>query len=233
MRIDCQMQAHVDYGIDAGESIQKDKDILAHVNKHGGGVVRLYCLDRPSLILTADQNANDVDIQKLESDGIPVHRHIRTGGGALFIGPKDFTTSVAIGKDVFPEPVRGLRIYQMFSNILMKSLAALQVETKKSAETLTCAIKAPTCFGGIDKGELINTDGAKVYGGSHTRRTHNGYFHYGFLALSDQNNQIGPYLRADFQPVVQPASLEGITFEALANKFIETMYGDYPEWRLL
>lgn len=233
MRINCKMHVKIDRGIDAGESIIKDTCMIQRANDESCGIVRMYCLDRPSLILTADQRESEVDMAKLEADGIPVHRHIRTGGGALFIGPQDFTISVAIGKGVFPVPIRGLRVYCMFSSILMNALGHLGVLTDKSNETRTGDVHSATCFGTLDKGELINMDGGKIYGGSHVRRTHNGYFHYGFVPLSEQNNQVGRYLKNHGGNVIVPSSLKDakITFDDLADMFTAMMYGEHPEWR--
>lgn len=232
MRINCKMHVEIDRGITAAASIAKDYDRLTKANDRSVGFVRMYQLDRPSMILTQHQNIEEMDIAALRADGIPVERRITDGGGALFIGPDDFVLSVAIGKGVFPTSIRGLRVYCMFSTILMNALGHLGVETEKSIETKTPKYRSPACFGMLDKGELVNEDGCKVYGGDHSRRTLNGYFQYGFVPLSDQNFLLDKYSNLRSDPAVPGKALSGhkITFDELAEKFRELMYGEHPEW---
>ena len=233
MKIDCPVVCQIQQHLDPKVSLAMDEVQRHQANDESIGIVRMYNWDRRYMVLANRQKDHDINYAALERDNIPVVRRGR-GGGALFVGDGDFVMSVAIGRDVFPNVTRGLPVFYMFNNILVKTLQELGVECHRAKEGQHHPFfRTPACFTSLDKGELVDSHGHKIFGGDFTGQTKRGYFQYGFVPLDEDHARVHDYINTELEPVVTPSSLYAynIKFIDLARGFVKTMYQEYPEWR--
>ena len=232
MRINCKIHASIVPNVEPSSSFKVDNYLINRANEEGSGYVRLYNWDKHYLTVPGRQKDSDINHKALKIDGVGLAKR-SLGGGALLIGPNDFVMTVIIGNSVFPANIRGLRVYCIFNSILVNALGHFGVIAEKVGKTKTHPThKLPSCFATADRGELVNEQGQKIYGGDFTGRVANGFLQYGFVSLSGANSLVDRYLN-NSENVVPSATLReaGIEFEELAEVFIKLMYGEFPAWR--
>ena len=112
---------------DAYMNMALEEACLESVRDGGAPTIRLFEWAQPSITIGRFQCLTDeVDVQAVKEDGVPITRRI-TGGGAVF-HETEITYSVVAPQELFVNSVR--KSYGQIAKPLMQALAKLGVETR-------------------------------------------------------------------------------------------------------
>lgn len=230
--LDFKIHTIVEPNIDPQASINSDNEIREICNKEDMAILRLYNFKPAAICVGRNLPFRGIDVEKAQADGVHLVNRITTGG-ALYISDDDFVMSLAISKHVFPENYNGLRMYAKINQAIVKSLQKVGIGAVKSEVGQHPTFKSVQCFGGLDPGELVDTDGRKCFGGDLTHNVEAGYFQNGYIPLNNSAKLLQDYISHKTESALETSDLSHykVRFDDLAEVFIQTLFEMYPEWQ--
>ncbi len=149
---------------DAFNNMALDEALALGAKEGATPVLRFYGWERPSVSIGCFQNAEDLDLQYLDSAGIPLVRRL-TGGRGILHGNELTYSFSAPSAGVFSGGLR--QCYTMLGEAFSKALRMLGLKPETS-QSRRASGGSPLCFGSATLGEL-KLGGRKVVGSAQKR----------------------------------------------------------------
>jgi lipoate-protein ligase A len=167
-------------------------------------VLRIYRWDPPTISIGYFQNADDIDFEKTEKDGIGVVRRL-TGGRAV-LHDEELTYSILFSEKDFT-PFTKKEIFLFIARCLVDSLNLIGIDSK-IAEKTKGDLRSPNCFASPAQYEIESAQEGKLIGSAQVIK--NGVVvQHGAIPITGSYTRISKYLKNGSAQFKSASSLSG------------------------
>ncbi len=154
----------------------------------GRAAIRLYGFRSPTLSIGRFQSVEDVRLDRLQVDGIPLIR--RPTGGRAVLHAAEVTYAVALGR-AHLNPFTKRAVYRFVGDLLLAALTDLGVACRRNDAPVGDAAD-PDCFAATGEYEVMGRYGKLV--GSAQMVTRHGVLQHGSIPLDGSYRRVARYL---------------------------------------